>query len=95
VIGLLRGWHSLPGQHTSAEVELGGARFAVVVSNSGREYLTKAMKPAVRYDGRVHDKVPFAIWISDDAARVPLAFRAETPIGAVAIELVDYQISAP
>jgi hypothetical protein len=37
---------------------------------------------------------PFSIWVSDDAARVPLAFQADTPLGAIGVELVDYQVAS-
>jgi hypothetical protein len=91
VIGMLRGWQSRGSERMSAEVELGGGRFVVDVWNAGREYLPGPAKPAVRYDGKVH-QFPFAIWISDDAARVPLRFQTDTPVGSVVVELTDYQV---
>jgi hypothetical protein len=92
-IGVLRGWQSERGTRAEVRMRLGGGSFPLEVWNGGRELLEPSNKPAVRYDGNAHHEVPFSIWISDDAARVPLAFRAETPIGTIGIELVDYQIA--
>lgn len=92
VVSALRGWQSRSGDSASAEVRLAGGHFPVVVWNAGRDLLAALGKPAIRYEGRVHGRFPFTIWISDDAARVPLEFRTETPIGTVAVELVDYQV---
>ncbi len=92
LIGLLRGWHSGPGEVRGAQVALGGDELRIRVWDAGRE-LTAA-KPAIRYDGTVWGTLPFTLWISDDAAHVPLAFRSDTPLGAVAVELTDYQLAA-
>lgn len=88
--GVLRGWHSTAGQHATARVGVGGAHLPVELWHAGTELVGD--KPAVRYDGKAHE-VPFQLWISDDAARVPLAFRAESPLGTLAIELVDYHVT--
>jgi hypothetical protein len=92
--GVMRGWHSEPGQHTEARVGVGGARLPIELHDAGRELLAAQGKPAIRYEGQVHSEVPFALWISDDAARVPLAFRAESPLGTIAVDLVDYHVAS-
>ena len=89
-VALLRGWHSAPGERASVEVSLAGGHFDVAVWDAAREQL--AGKPAVRYDGTAADRFPISIWISDDAARVPLAARAETKIGEVRLDLADYDV---
>jgi len=88
--GMLRGWHSEPGNRTEARIGVGGGHFSVELWHAKTEVV--AGKPAIRYDGRTH-RAPFSIWISDDTARVPLAFRAESPLGTVAVDLVDYHVT--
>jgi hypothetical protein len=46
---------------------------------------------AIRYEGTVDDEFKFAIWISDDVARVPLVLRAESKWGDLTAELVEYE----
>ena len=46
----------------------------------------------VRYEGRVADAIPVALWLSDDTARVPLAFSAETKLGTISLELENYDV---
>ena len=93
-IALLRGWHSTPGERATVEVGLAGGHFDVSVWDAGRELLASANKPAVRYEGRAADRFPIAIWLSDDTARVPLAFRADTKIGAITVQLTSYDVVA-
>jgi len=88
-VGAVRAWHSEPGLATELEVEVGGGRFTVDLADSGRE--TFGGKPAVRYEGRGGDQ-SFVTWVSDDEARVPLAFRADTEVGKVSLELVAYDV---
>ncbi len=90
-IGVIRAWSSHPGDRIELEVTVGGGHFEAALWDAGREYLATAHKPAVRYDGVADHDIKFAAWLSDDAARVPLAFHAESPIGVIAIDLVDYQ----
>ena len=92
-IALLRGWHSTPGERATVEVGLAGGHFEITVWDAGHELLASANKPAVRYDGRAADRFPISIWLSDDAARVPLAFRADTKIGAVTVQLASYDVA--
>jgi hypothetical protein len=89
-IALLRGWRSERGQRTELHVGIGGGHFDLDVWDAGHEVL--ASKPAVRYDGNVAGRVPMSLWLSDDAARVPLAFHADTELGAITIELADYDV---
>ena len=89
-IGAIRAWHSAPGDTTTLPVELGGGHFELELTDAGREL--HAGKPAVRYTG-LASRQPFVAWLSDDEARVPLTFRCDTPIGAVAVDLVAYDVS--
>ena len=89
--GMLRGWHSTPGSRTEARIGVGGGHFTVELWHTKTEIM--GGKPAIRYDGRAHGRVPFAVWISDDAARVPLAFRADSELGTIAVDLVDYHVT--
>jgi hypothetical protein len=88
--GLLRGWRAELGQHAHPRVEVAGGRFALDIWPAAHE--TANGKPAVRYDGIAADKFHFAMWISDDLARVPLQFRTESKLGTIEITLVDYQV---
>jgi hypothetical protein len=89
---MLRGWRSEPGARTEARVGVGGGHFSVELSHTKTEVI--AGKPAIRYDGRAHHRFPFTVWISDDAARVPLAFRADSELGTIGVDLVDYHVTA-
>jgi hypothetical protein len=94
-IGVLRGWQADHGERATVRMTLGGGHFQLAVWNAGRELVSD--RPAVRYDGSVvgmRQAPPFSIWVSDDAARVPLAFQADTPLGAIGVELVDYQVAS-
>ncbi|MEO8698888.1 MAG: DUF3108 domain-containing protein [Kofleriaceae bacterium] len=86
----LRGWRSHAGERATIQTKIGGARIDAVVWDAGREYLAAAHSHAVRYDGIARDEFPFAIWISDDGLRVPLAIRTETRWGRVDVQLVEY-----
>lgn len=90
-IALLRGWRSEHGQRTELHVGLGGGHFDVSVWDAGRDVV--ASKPAVRYDGSVAETIPVSLWLSDDAARVPLAFRADTKLGTISLELAEYDVT--
>jgi hypothetical protein len=89
-IGALRAWQSANGGHTNVSVELGGGQFDIAVTYAGLDRV--GGKPAVRLGGEIeHTRV--ALWLSDDAARVPLAFRTDSPLGVIAVDLVDYQLA--
>jgi hypothetical protein len=86
----LRGWHSRIGQRTSAQVTIDQMLVDVELWDAAHEMLVSTEKPAVRYDGIARSKIPFAVWISDDEARVPLLVRADSPLGPISVELVRY-----
>jgi hypothetical protein len=88
--GALRGWQSRAGQRATFDVTIDHNQLDVELWESARELLASAQEPAVRYDGIVRGKYHFAVWISDDEARVPLLLRTDTKWGAVAVELVRY-----
>ena len=92
-IAVLRGWHGAHDETTDVEVRVGGGRFTITVWDAAHEFLAAAEKPAVRYDGVVDRGFHFAIWLSDDSARVPLAFRCDTELGTLTVDLVDYEIT--
>lgn len=87
--GVLRGWRSRPGERGAARMWFGGG-VEVEVVDAGRMIFPTGNRPAVRYDGTVADR-RFTVWISDDAARVPLRMHATTKWGAVEAELVHYE----
>jgi len=84
----LRGWRG-GARVRLIDVEIDDNSIDVALAESRRE-LVKTM-PAVRYDGRVRDRFPFTVWISDDAARVPLAVHAGSKWGDIDVTLVDYE----
>jgi hypothetical protein len=88
--GALRGWRSQQGQRAELDVTIEQWQIGVEVWDAAREVLP-GPRPAVRYEGNAHQKYDFAVWISDDEARVPLRLRTETRWGAVTVELVDYE----
>ena len=89
-VGAVRGWHSKPGDRSELDCAIGGAHLQVAMWHSGRGFA--AHQPAVHYEGTVQDEFPIAAWVSDDAARVPLRFTAQSPWGEIAVDLVDYQV---
>jgi hypothetical protein len=91
-IGALRAWQSGSDGRTEVSVELGGGRFDIAVTYAGLDHA--GGKPAVRLDGEI-ERTRVALWLSDDAARVPLAFRADSSLGTIAVDLVDYQLAIP
>jgi Protein of unknown function (DUF3108) len=91
VVGILRGWHSAPGQHARAEVRIAGGMVDIDVWEAGREYLATAKSRAVRYEGKARSKFPFAFWLSDDLQRVPLLLRTESKWGQIDVELLHYE----
>lgn len=87
--GALRGWRSREGQRAKLDVTIDQFQISVEIWDAAREVLP-GPRPAVRYDGIARDKYHFAVWISDDAARVPLLVRSDSRFGAISVELVDY-----
>lgn len=88
--GALRAWHSQLGARIAFEVQIDQGDLEVELWDAAREYVPAVHQPAVRYDGIAREKYHFSLWISDDAARVPLLLRTDTKWGAVAVELVSY-----
>ena len=84
----LRGWHGGSAHAQHLDVAIDDATIDVALEESGRE-LVKTM-PAVRYAGTARERFPFTVWISDDAARVPLAVHASTKWGDIDAALLDY-----
>ena len=89
-VAAVRGWRSKPGDRSELACAIGGAHLSLAMWHVGRAFA--AHQPAIRYDGTVADEFPIAAWISDDAARVPLRFTAQSPWGEIAVDLVDYQV---
>jgi len=101
----LRSWEGTPGSSVSAEVLRSRYLWHVDMKIHGKEDLHTALGdfPALRLDGHTYrldrndnksagnDPRDFAIWISDDDARVPLRVRTKTDYGDVDMEIVDYQ----
>jgi Protein of unknown function (DUF3108) len=87
-IGTLRGWHGGPKQHRHVRMELGGGSFPIDIWPAGRERVSG--RPALRFDGIAAHGAHFSIWLSDDAARVPLLCATETELGTIAVKLVEY-----
>jgi hypothetical protein len=87
-IGTLRGWHGGPKEHRNVRMQLGGGHFPIDIWPAGRDVVSG--RPALRLDGTADGDVHFSIWLSDDAARVPLLCSTETEFGTIAVKLVEY-----
>jgi hypothetical protein len=100
----IRTWRAEPGATRTLWV-MGGRRvWRSDVTFVGRESVGTNLGnvPALRLDGTGYrlkndrsvdtKKSPrrFTVWMSDDADRVPLRVKAETELGDVTIDLVDY-----
>jgi hypothetical protein len=91
MVTALRGWRtSRPGVRAAWRVDLGGLDISGELWEAGREYLPAVKTRAVRYDGVALEKYRFAIWISDDTTRAPVAMQTETKWGMIAVDLVNY-----
>jgi hypothetical protein len=90
--GALRGWFSAPGATDSLQIGLFDNHVPVSISDAAREMIDG--KPAARYDGLLRNKHAFSVWVSDDAARVPLRLRSGSKIGEIEVALVDYSSPA-
>ena len=101
----LRSWEGALGSTVSAEVFRSRFLWHVDMKIRGKEQLHTALGdfPALRLDGHTYrldrnggksagnDERDFAIWISDDDARVPLRVVTKTDYGDVELQIVDYQ----
>jgi hypothetical protein len=100
----LRGWKAKPGTTKSLFVVGGRRLWRVDVKYAGEETIASAYgnRHAIRYEGsafRAHNNLTvegtkptrtFAVWLSDDADRVPLKVTASTELGDIVIELTEY-----
>src|SRR3954470_18096854 len=85
---MIRAWHSRRGEDKSFDLRVSDIYLDVKLHDAAREMSAKL--PAVRYDGIVRDKYPVSIWVSDDAARVPLRMVSASKWGDIAVDLVAY-----
>lgn len=92
-VASLRGWRSLPNQEASVDLQIDRLDLTATLHEAAHEFLAAQGKPAVRYEGiaAFDSRVPITMWLSDDVARVPLAMRAATKWGAIAVDLVEYE----
>jgi hypothetical protein len=88
VAGQLRAWRSQPGERLQTEVTFADFSLELDLTDTGRALVGKL--PAVRYEGKLKDRFPIRLWISDDEARVPLRMIVDSKIGTFSAELVDY-----
>ena len=87
----LRGWQLPPRVPSTVSLWLGGGHFMLTVWEAVHEYAPAAHTRAVRFDGVAEEEFHFAVWISDDALRVPVAVEADTKWGKVSAVLIDYE----
>jgi hypothetical protein len=87
-----RAWNPRAGERLRLEVHIDRAHLRVEAWPAGREVISAPRPmPAIRYEGIAAEKARFAVWLSDDAARVPLRLRAESKWGSIAVDLVEYE----
>jgi hypothetical protein len=102
---VLRSWEAPRGSSVEADVFRSRYMWHTKVTIVGKETLTTELGdfPALKIDGvsyRVNrngskdtsiEPREFSLWISDDAARVPLQTLAHTDFGEVTLSIVEYQ----
>lgn len=87
----LRAWQPLPGQRLQLVVRVDRLYLDTELWRAGREVISAPRPmPAIRYEGTVSGRARFAVWISDDAARVPLRLRAHSKVGEIDVDLAEY-----
>jgi hypothetical protein len=100
----LRGWHAARGATRTVYVVGGKRLWRVDVTFAGIESIGSAMgnRRAVRFEGSAYRARPnlslesqtatrtFTVWLTDDADRVPLKLVAKTELGAVTMDLTEY-----
>jgi hypothetical protein len=91
-IALLRGWTSRPGERLSVRVRVVDASLDIETWRVGREWVPAAHTYAIRYAGMIEGERAYAAWISDDPARIPLAFQFDSEWGRFDVALVGYQL---
>ncbi|MCW5807706.1 MAG: DUF3108 domain-containing protein [Deltaproteobacteria bacterium] len=101
----VRGWRAAPGTSRSVFVVGGKRLWRVDMTYVGTETIGSALgnRRAVVLEGRslrarrnltLESTKPsrsFRVWLSDDADRVPLKVAAQTELGEIVMDLVDYQ----
>jgi len=101
----LRAWEAPRGSSSEAEVFRSRYMWHTKATIASKENLTTELGdfPTLKIDGvsyRVNrngsrdtslEEREFTLWISDDAARVPLQMVAHTDYGEVTLSIVDYQ----
>lgn len=96
-IHAIRAWRSRPGDRAKITLTVAAKKLDLELVDAGRAIHPYRNTPAVRYTGAFdcgcegeNDMVPFTLWISDDAARVPLRIHAKTRWGTARAELAAY-----
>lgn len=82
------------GSAASLDVEIAGADIPVEIHDAGPDHVPGSGVPAVRLAGIAMNEHAFSVFLSDDAARVPLRLATTTPWGDVDVRLVDYHAPA-
>lgn len=72
-------------------LDIDGAHIALQLHVATRAHVAGHNVPAVRIDGVAEGEHRFHIWLSDDAARVPLRVVTSTEWGDVDAKLLDYR----
>ncbi len=100
-----RGWEGDPGSTTTLEVFRSRYVWRMTITMGKRTTLVTELGelPVIRFDAKTtkldRSGVPwagqpervFTMWISDDHDRVPLKLDADSDLGALAMDIVDYQ----
>lgn len=91
-VGVVRAWPVELGEDLSLEIKQDGMLLDATFHPVRREAISNHVMPAMRYDGTAkHGRFKFSLWISDDLARVPLRLIAESKLGTIRVELVNYE----
>jgi hypothetical protein len=94
-VGALRGWSPKLGDKVGMRLTVGGS-FRIELMLAAREYAAWAGAPTLRIEGktRLGRGFRFTVWVTDDAARLPLKLTTETAWGEMSVELVSYRADA-
>ena len=87
--GVLRAWRSQLGDTKALDVSIESAYIDLALADVGREFAVN--QPAVRYAGKARGQYPATLWVSDDAARVPLRMVADSKWGEIEVILGSYE----
>ena len=91
-VGVVRAWPVPPGEDLTLDLKVDGMSLDATFHEVRREAIAGHALPAMRYDGTAKGgRYKFWLWISDDLARVPLRLVAESKLGTIRIELVNYE----